>query len=128
MTLGDAIYAKLTASAPVKALVEKRIFPVTSPDRPERPYIIFNPIGSTPATTHNEAAKLSFHLVQFSCWAGTYEEAAALRDVLISALDHQTLGTGEIASLEDAGRDDFDSEAQLYRCDADFNIPHRQAA
>lgn len=66
--------------------------------------------------------------MQFSCWAETYEAAAALRDTLILALDHQTLGTGEIADLDDAGRDDFDQVAQLYRCDADFNIPHRLAA
>lgn len=128
MTLGAAIFQKLTASAPVKDLVAERIFPVTSPDRPATPYIIFNLLTAEPANTHREAAELSFHLVQFSCWADTYEAAAELRDTLVRALDNQTLPTGEIATLDDAGRDDFDQAAQLYRSDADFTIPNRIAA
>jgi hypothetical protein len=125
MTLGDAIFQKLTANSALQALVGKRIYPVTSPDKPETPYIIFNLIAGQPATTHSEPAELVFHLVQFSCWSETYEGAATLRDLLIAALDNQTLPSGEIADLDEAGRDDFDQAAQLYRCDADFTIPHR---
>jgi hypothetical protein len=125
MTLGDAIFAKLSNAAAVKGLVGNRIFPVTNPDRPQLPYIIFNLLAATPATTHSEPAELSLHLVQFSCWDESYEGAAGLREALITALDNQTLANGEIADLDDAGRDDFDQAAQLYRCDADFNIPHR---
>jgi hypothetical protein len=125
MTLGDAIFQKLSTTSAVKALVADRIYPVTSPDKPARPYIIFNLISATPATTHSEASELSFHLVQFSCWSEVYEGAVAVRDAVIKALDNQTLSGGEIAQLDDAGRDDFDAVADLYRCDADFTIPHR---
>ncbi len=120
MTLGDAIFAKLTAASAVKALVGNRIFPVTSPDKPQTPYIIFQGIGSDPGCTHNEPAGATHRFVQFACWAETYEEAAALRDLLIAALDNQTLGTGDIGQLEDGDRDDFDQVVQLYRSDADM--------
>lgn len=126
MTLAAAIAQKLRASSALTTAVADRIFPVTSPaERPATPYIIFNLISGAPATSHGEPAGLVFHLVQFSCWADTYEAASELRDLLIAALDNQTLPTGQIASLDDAGRDDFDQAGQLYRCDADFSIPHK---
>lgn len=120
MTTGDAIFLKLSTSAPIKAKVEDRIFPVRYNEKGIGDYIIYQGIGGTPLSTHREAAQRSFTMVQFSCWSDTYEAAAALRDVLISALDNQTLANGEIGQLEDGDRDDFDQAVQLYRCDADF--------
>jgi hypothetical protein len=121
MTLGAAIYAKLTATTAIKALVANRIFPVNAPDKPERPYIIYQVLGGRPASTHGEAAGDSrMRSVQFACFAEDHEAAREVRDAVITALDNQTLGNGDIGQLEDGDRDDFDQVAELYRSDADM--------
>lgn len=104
------------------------MYPVSYNGEPDGPFIIWQKISGTPATTHGEAAGAIQELYQFACFGRTYDEAANLRETLISSLDNQTLGNGATADLDDAGRDDFDPSARigsvegLWRCDADFLI------
>lgn len=119
MTLGEAIYAKATSTPALVALIEQRIYPISIQETVRMPHVIWQAIAATPATTHNEPAQKRHTLVQFACFAGTYEEAVAVREAVIAAFDNVTLATGDIGILEDA-REDFDEASDLYRADADL--------
>jgi len=122
MTLQDAIYAKLSGTTAITNLVGTKIYPITAAEGESGPYIIFQTIASTPAQTHAEPAGAIFRLVQFACFASTYEAANALRAAVVAALDGVTLDNGDNGTLEDDSREEFDDAAHLFRCDADITF------
>jgi hypothetical protein len=121
MTLADAIYAKLTETEAVTAIVGATgVWPVTTGQGAAAPYVIFSGIGSSNEATHSGATTDGMRMIQFACFAATFEAANALRAAVVAALDGVTLDNGDNGSLEDDNRDDYDDDARLYRCDADF--------
>lgn len=121
MNLGEAIYAACIGNADLKALVGTRVYPSRAPSDVQGRHIIWQIVSGTLATTLNEAAGSSIVLVQFSAFASSRSDAAAVRDTLIAALDAVTLSNGDRGVLEDI-REDYDEGADLYRADADISF------
>jgi len=122
MTSAAALFAKLSATAEVTDLVGDRIYPVRPEQGAAAPYIIFQQIGGDPGNTHNEAAGATIRMFQFACFALTFEDANALRDLVIAALDNADLENGDSPSLDDERDADFEESANVYRADADFSV------
>lgn len=122
MTVSAAIFKKLTETPGVTDLVAQAVYPVRIPQGADAPYVIFQNIGSDPGVTHNEPAGATEHLFQFACFASTYEEAVALRDAVVAALDGQALETGDNPTLEDSRDGELDAAVNLFRADADFIV------
>lgn len=126
MSLRTDLFSRLSAAtSATAALVGSgaacRIYPVLEQAGAVAPYVIFQPIAASPATTHGEAAQVKHTLVQFSCYAATYDEAATLREALIADLDNRPLAGGDTPILQDE-RDGYEVQVDLYRADADFLI------
>jgi hypothetical protein len=123
MTLFDALYSKLTGTAAVTAIVGATgVYPVTIGQGVAAPYVIFSGLGSVPDQSHTGASDAVMRMVQFACFAPTFEQAAALRAAVVAALDGVALDNGDVGTLDDDNRDDFDDAANLYRCDADMTF------
>jgi hypothetical protein len=126
MSLRADLFSALSAAGTATASIvgsgaAARIYPVLEQAGAVAPYVIFQPIAATPATTHGEAAQVKHTLVQFSCYAATYDGAATLREALIADLDNVPLASGEKSILQDE-RDGYEPQVDLYRADADFLI------
>lgn len=126
MALAESLFAKLTASGAATAAVTgvgdaARVFPIIAPINTPAPYIVYQRISTTPATTHGEAAQTSHVLVQFSCYAETYAEAQTLRAAVVADLDNEALADGVRGVLQDE-RDSFEPAVDLHRADADLTF------
>lgn len=132
MTLGTAIYTQAKATAGITALLGTgdncRIYQGEAPQGVAAPYVVWQRVASIPTPTQREAVRLSFITVQFVCFDTSAAGADALREALIAGFDNQTLPNGEIAVLQDDGRDGYEPALHLWRCDADIVIPHRRTA
>lgn len=118
--IGDAIFAKLSAAAPLVALVDLNIYPLRAPAGTKGNHIIWQQIYTKVAPTHGEATGTQFDAIQFSCFASSYEEAVAIRSALNSALDNQQLSTGDKPTKLDERTPDEDGD--LIRADVDYLI------
>lgn len=125
MSLGSDIYDRAKAATAFNTLIggstAPRIYPTTAPQGATVPYVIWQQITATPAETHSDATLVRHNLVQFACFAETFEEADALREALITAYDNVELTGGDSPTLQDV-RDGYEDAVSLYRCDADFLI------
>jgi hypothetical protein len=114
MSLPASIFAKLSAApAATEAIVGTDIYPMKAPQGVEAPYVAWQLIAAAPDNTLNEAAASGTHLVQFSCFATTYEGACALGDAVTADLDNATLAGGErVLSCEPS--DGFSDDVNLF--------------
>jgi hypothetical protein len=121
MSQSAAIYSKLSGDTALSALVGTRIFPAIAPANTATPYVVWQKIASSYASTHAEAAGQGIDLIQFACFASTFDAADAVRAALISTLDNQSLSNGAKPQLDDE-RDSYEESVELFRCDADFTV------
>lgn len=121
MDIEEHIFARLSGDAALAALVGAKVYPVICPPGTAAPYVIFQKVGTDPATVHDGAGELAHDLYQFSCVGATYAQARAVRAALKAALDGVALASGDIPILSDE-RHDYESAVDLHRADADFFI------
>jgi hypothetical protein len=77
-----AFRARLASLPAVAALVGARVYPVTAPQNPTLPYIVYGQAGGTfDATLDGILGKREIILRVF-CWAQTWDEAHALAKVV----------------------------------------------
>jgi hypothetical protein len=99
----------------------ERVWAVQSSASPLAPYIIFQPIVSTPVNTHEAVSTLSSALVQVSCYGLTYTAAINLRAQVRALLEgHHADGPITVESE----RETYEQEATpgLHRADIDVNV------
>lgn len=89
MSLGAAIYSRLTAVSGLANLVGNSVFPLNAPQGQALPYIVWQKIDSEPIETHIEqnSEADSFNRVQFTVFASDYDRLSEICAELIEALD-----------------------------------------
>jgi hypothetical protein len=136
MKIGRYLYARLTAHAPLAALVVTRIYPVFMPQNAEYPCIVYltenvphDRTKTSPGTY--DRAKVTLHIWQEAregqnAYDVLDEIDAAVREALDYA-DTTTSGgvTAEISEYE-GSRDGRDEAMITYLREATYNIVHRK--
>lgn len=86
MTLQEALYLKLTATALVSSLISAEVHPLFLPEDPTLPCLSYSLIAQVRVTALDGVAAPS-SLVQIDCWGRTYNEAQDVADAVVITLD-----------------------------------------
>lgn len=123
MTIGKDLEARLAATAPVAALVDVRIFPVTAPAGTAHPFLTYQEVSALdPAPTLDGPSIWSRSRYQIDAWADRQDQAEALGLAVRAALDGYT-GGAVIKDCRFADRRWLHEAAEgLHRCSVDFII------
>lgn len=129
MTLEEALFAHLTTSAGLIALVGDRVYPGHIPQGVTQPAIVYLKVSDPRGRTFGRAqfAKPRF---QFSCWGETYASAKAVAHQVRAALENFAGMLGGAAGVEvrnaffENELDLHDPETGLHHIPVDFSIWH----
>ena len=100
MSLESSIFSALSDDASATAALVGsgsgcRVFPVQAPEGTEVPYVVFRPVASQSAGTHDASSDFDLTTIQFTCISSSYASSIALRKAVRSDLTDQTLSGGE---------------------------------
>lgn len=126
MQIQEVIFDRLSDPASASAALigagsNCRLYPEMSPNNSDIPYVVFSLISTQPANTLDETFGIANRMVQFSCFARTFAEAAAVRDAITGDLDNVALSNGDIPIVQNQ-RNGFDETVELFRADVDFLV------
>lgn len=126
MSIASELGTRLTGYAPLTTLVSARIYNVRGPANPTEssfPMVIFARMGDSPSISLK--GKIVEHNAeyQFSCLAYAYDDARAVADAVIAALDGWR-GTS-CTTIFRSDQDLYDPEAELYHVAVSFTVMHR---
>lgn len=131
MKIGQYIYAKLTATSAVTALVSTRIYPVFMPQDAAYPAIVFLADNVPHSITKNEASDHDRATVTFHFWASAaqgengYAALDNIDEAVRDALDYVE-GTAGSVTVEvahyDGSRDGRDEDMTLFLRSATYTF------
>lgn len=130
MSAEAAIYALLTAAAPVTALVGTRIYPGVLPNGQALPAIVVEQISAVRlgrldafAATHPTRSRIQVNLL-----SRDYPTLKALRTAVTAALQFQrgSIGGSSVISVlpDNEGPDTFDAGMEVFHQPIDFMVTH----
>jgi len=127
--IATAIYARLTATTAVTALVSDRIYPVKAPQGCDMPYITFRLISQVPENTKDTSNQFDRYRVQIDCIGDDFDDVETLAYVVRNALDRSrgtwagvTVNTMIYDNTNDLATDFQDDSEQVYGKAVDFII------
>lgn len=127
-----ALRARLTAAAPVTALVGQKIYWEQAPQGTVRPYLTMLDVTQL-LPQHLKGFDLEFARVQVDVWANTYASKQAIMQAVIDALVPSNASNGHIfqRAMVDLGPRDVagerDGDTPIFRKSADLLIHHSTA-
>lgn len=113
----DAMYAHLSTSTALTALVSIRIYPVMMPEDPTLPAVTFQRISNNPQWSMSGPCGMDNPTVQVDCWATSYAGAKALGDTLRAAM----ASAASYKSVQVADQDIYEADTEIYRASMDFS-------
>lgn len=112
------LYAWLSGQAYVSALVGQDIYPLALPETHGLPAITYHRVSS-PVVTTQDRANLNHIRLRVSCWGATFDDANAVKDVVVQALD-RPVPFAKSSVLEDDGIDLRDPDTGIIHKVLDF--------
>lgn len=132
MSAHAAVYARLSATAAVTALVAGRVFPDVLPDNPVYPAVTFEQTAGSSERGAQTDPLLLMARMQITAWAKSRVQARALADQLRRTLDRMRLATVGGAFVNDCffeGEVDlYDPAVKVYYTALDFRLHFKDAA
>lgn len=125
----EAIHDILVADITVAAITT-RVYPVTLPQDPTYPLILYMKISGERFNTLTGASGMAHPGFQVEAWAETYTEAKSLAGAVRSCLNgyRGTSGAVRIGScLLQSERDIYENEIDCHRVVMDFTVLHDEA-
>lgn len=133
MTINASIFTRLSTFAGLTALVGNRSFPVEVPQNSEYPAVSYLKITGERVLVMGVNSGLVRALFQFDCWSGehangdrgTYDEARAVADQVVKALDRWTNTVGTVVQDSIPKRDldrPPEENGRLYHSLVEFEI------
>jgi len=123
----EFIYARLTGTPAVTALVNHRVYPNAAPTGSPRPYVVYNRITTLRVRSTKGRSGLASPRYQIDAWADSAASAKQVLNECILSLDGYigTLANVRVSGvITDDQSSDQDAETGLYRHRADFIIWH----
>lgn len=130
-TVEEALFARLTGTAAVAALVAARVYPLVAPQAAARPFVTYQRISTSRVASLDGPSGLARVRYQLDVWADDDAGARALAREVRLALDGYSgdgaAGDRVIQSVvADDERDFFDEASRTFRVSADFIIWHAE--
>jgi len=97
LNYGKVIYALLTFSGDVTAIVGNNIFPVRSANQTAFPYIVYTQVGNEPQNVKQSKTPVDIASFQIDCYAKDHSTAADLSEKVRFITDKQS---GNIAGIQ----------------------------
>jgi hypothetical protein len=117
-----ALFTHLSTAAGMVALVGTRIYPVTLPQQPTLPAVVYQMISSAPIQDRSAmAAGFTRSRFQFTVWASSDTSAAAVMAALRVAI-----GTFADVALEQGARMEYEPDTTRWQGMLDYFIWHTQ--
>jgi hypothetical protein len=124
MSLESDLYAQLSGSAGLTALVSDRIWPSYAADGTATPYVVYSPIFDGAIYFLEGTSDETRARVQIDCYAEDPDTAAAVALAVIAAIPQ----TGDIHRAAHFNQDlGIEPGTRLYRRLLEFSIFHRSA-
>lgn len=114
MNIEQDLYLYLTTDPGISALAGSRVYPVKLKEGATLPAVTYQRVSTARTYAHAAASGLAHPLFQITAWGKQYEEARALADAIIAALNGYRGGMGQSSALASF----LDSEVALYDPDA----------
>ena len=107
MALGDLVYSRLSTYQAIIDVVEDRIYPVTLPEQPTYPAIIYEETAGQSANTGD--GYLQKATLRAMACADNYDESKAIGEIILIALRgyKRTDSTPLLISMQDEFRQDL---------------------
>ena len=120
MSIATDIYSRLSGYAGFIALVGTKIYPSTTPDNTELPYVTYSRISDTPEHAMGSDADIKTVRMQVGCWSETFSECKSIETQVKAALSRYRAGNIKDCLL-DGSMDLFDPE-EVYHIPIDFIV------
>jgi hypothetical protein len=133
MSVGAALYDRLSNFAGLSALVSTRIYPVLAPQSVTLPYLVYERISGTRIRALTSDTDLAHPRYQFTAFSSDYDESYAIIKQVRLALQrysgiHST--TSPSVTIVDCTieteTDLYDPQTELHQHIIDFSIWHRE--
>lgn len=127
MTFEEAIASILKSDSGVSAITT-RCYPLTIPQDPTYPLIVYYLIGGKPDNTLTDASGLTHSRVQIDALAPTYASAKTLAEAITDALNAKTYTVSNVkigSIVKQSERDAYEDEVVAYRIILDFTMWYR---
>jgi hypothetical protein len=115
--LEESIFAHLSTSTALTAMVSTRIYPAMLPENCELPALSYQRISNTPQNTMSGHSGLDNPRIQIDCWATSYGDAKAIGDKTRKAMGAATT----FRALQLSDQDIIEPELEIYRVSMDFS-------
>jgi len=132
-TIEEGLYARLSGTAGVTALVSTRIYPMAIPQDITLPAIAYQRISGLRIPEHDGPSGLATGRVQFTCQGTSYSSAKAVATAVRAALDCYsgaiTVGAGSVtveSCFLQNEYDGFELETESRTVRLDFLIMYKE--
>lgn len=119
------LYSRLSGDATLRAIVGTRIFPSPAPDGTAGPFLVWQQINATGASTHDAPADFYSGTLQLTVWAQDKSRAREARARAIALLDAQvTAGGHNLVCVNPSQSDIYDAETtpRMHGAAVDFSF------
>lgn len=96
MSIEETVYTRLSEYTGLSALVANRIYPNIKAQDATMPCVTYRRVSSIRFSAMGEDAEVVKSRFQVDVWAMTYDEASAVRDQVVSAMQRWKNGTGTV--------------------------------
>ncbi len=132
-TIEQALKEYLTGYAGLAAIVAGRVYALITPDKPAKPYVVFQRISTPREHSQSGPSALVQPRFQIDCWGDSYETCKQAIDQVRFALDGYkgVMGVTYPVTVYDAfcegDKDTYDHPTRLYGAMIDVRIRHEEA-
>lgn len=123
MSLESKIYAALSGSSVLTALVSSNVYPGHRMQADALPAVVFNRVSGFRVNSLSGYSNLEYADIEITSYAASVDTRRAVGDAVISAM---TSATGCKPVLNDSPSDFYDDETQVYERNMTFSVWNRE--
>ena len=106
-----------TLFSTLTGLVSGRVYPMTAPDSPVAPFIIYQNITNSPENTLSDGIPINNTRMQIDAYAKTYADVK-----ILAASIQSTMQSASFTNILSTNQDLYEQEVKLYRVQMDYSI------
>ena len=125
----EALYTRATTFTALQTLIGGRFYPLLAPDKPTKPYVVYQRISGARTESHDGSSGLANPRFQFSSWSEDFLEVIKVADQIRLAFHGyratvQGVRLDTILFLGDLHH--FENDTRLFRVISDFQVWHAE--
>jgi hypothetical protein len=101
----------------LSGLAGGRVYPLTAPDSPTKPFIIYQNIANTPEVTLANGVPINNTRMQIDCYDKTY---AAVKALAVSV--QAAMAAASFTNVPLMNQDLYEQDVKLYRVQLDYSL------